>query len=57
MMLSLLNSRMTIVGFFVLLLGTNYAFDWRLRTHPKDYSGEMEGKHSGTLKLSKVKNN
>lgn len=24
-------------------------------THPKDYSGEMEGKHSQTLKLSKVK--
>lgn len=23
-------------------------------THPKDYSGEMEGKHSQTLKLSKV---
>uniref|UniRef100_A0A673LHQ6 Dyslexia-associated protein KIAA0319-like protein n=1 Tax=Sinocyclocheilus rhinocerous TaxID=307959 RepID=A0A673LHQ6_9TELE len=35
-------------------LGVNYAFDWRLRTHPKDYSGEMEGKHSKTLKLSKL---
>ncbi|KAK3531948.1 hypothetical protein QTP86_001831 [Hemibagrus guttatus] len=34
--------------------GTDYAFDWRLRTHPKDYSGEMEGKHSSTLKLSKL---
>ncbi|XP_016352424.1 dyslexia-associated protein KIAA0319-like protein isoform X3 [Sinocyclocheilus anshuiensis] len=34
--------------------GANYAFDWRLRTHPKDYSGEMEGKHSKTLKLSKL---
>uniref|UniRef100_A0A8C1UP80 Si:ch211-193k19.1 n=1 Tax=Cyprinus carpio TaxID=7962 RepID=A0A8C1UP80_CYPCA len=34
--------------------GVNYAFDWRLRTHPKDYSGEMEGKHSKTLKLSKL---
>ncbi|XP_005452806.1 dyslexia-associated protein KIAA0319-like protein [Oreochromis niloticus] len=34
--------------------GTNYAFDWRLKTHPKDYSGEMEGKHSKTLKLSKL---
>ncbi|XP_030644746.1 dyslexia-associated protein KIAA0319-like protein [Chanos chanos] len=34
--------------------GTEYAFDWRLRTHPKDYSGEMEGKHSQTLKLSKL---
>lgn len=34
--------------------GINYAFDWRLITHPKDYSGEMEGKHSKTLKLSKV---
>ncbi|KAK7138600.1 hypothetical protein R3I93_015898 [Phoxinus phoxinus] len=32
--------------------GANY--DWRLRTHPKDYSGEMEGKHSKTLKLSKL---
>uniref|UniRef100_A0A8C8D2Y0 Uncharacterized protein n=1 Tax=Oncorhynchus tshawytscha TaxID=74940 RepID=A0A8C8D2Y0_ONCTS len=34
--------------------GTDYAFDWLLRTHPKDYSGEMEGKHSETLKLSKL---
>uniref|UniRef100_A0A8C1HF76 Si:ch211-193k19.1 n=1 Tax=Cyprinus carpio carpio TaxID=630221 RepID=A0A8C1HF76_CYPCA len=34
--------------------GANYDFDWRLRTHPKDYSGEMEGKHSKTLKLSKL---
>ncbi|KAK2830621.1 hypothetical protein Q5P01_018552 [Channa striata] len=33
---------------------TVYAFDWRLITHPKDYSGEMEGKHSETLKLSKL---
>ncbi|KAK5854814.1 hypothetical protein PBY51_004973 [Eleginops maclovinus] len=31
---------------------TTYAFDWRLITHPKDYSGEMEGKHTKTLKLS-----
>ncbi|XP_063041338.1 dyslexia-associated protein KIAA0319-like protein [Engraulis encrasicolus] len=31
-----------------------YTFDWRLKTHPKDYSGEMEGKHSKTLKLSKL---
>ncbi|XP_072227286.1 dyslexia-associated protein KIAA0319-like protein [Leuresthes tenuis] len=34
--------------------GTNYAFEWRLITHPKDYSGEMEGKKSTTLKLSKL---
>ncbi|XP_053189853.1 dyslexia-associated protein KIAA0319-like protein isoform X2 [Scomber japonicus] len=34
--------------------GSNYAFDWRLITHPKDYSGEMEGKHSTPLKLSKL---
>ncbi|XP_032391205.1 dyslexia-associated protein KIAA0319-like protein isoform X1 [Etheostoma spectabile] len=33
---------------------TTYAFDWRLITHPKDYSGEMEGKHSTSLKLSKL---
>lgn len=36
------------------LAGANYAFDWGLITHPKDSSGEMEGKHSRTLKLSKV---
>ncbi|XP_036001585.1 dyslexia-associated protein KIAA0319-like protein isoform X2 [Fundulus heteroclitus] len=34
--------------------GTNYAFNWRLKTHPKDYSGEMEGKKGKTLKLSKL---
>ncbi|XP_005739745.1 dyslexia-associated protein KIAA0319-like protein [Pundamilia nyererei] len=39
---------------YVVPNGTNYAFDWRLKTHPKDYSGEMEGKHSKTLKLSKL---
>ncbi|KAJ0003632.1 hypothetical protein NQD34_008730, partial [Periophthalmus magnuspinnatus] len=32
----------------------NYVFDWRLITHPTDYSGEMEGQHSGTLKLSQL---
>lgn len=32
----------------------NYVFDWHLITHPKDYSGEMEGQHSETLKLSKL---
>uniref|UniRef100_A0A8D0G612 Uncharacterized protein n=1 Tax=Sphenodon punctatus TaxID=8508 RepID=A0A8D0G612_SPHPU len=35
--------------------GTSYSYDWRLITHPTDYSGEMEGKHSQILKLSKVK--
>lgn len=34
--------------------GTNYAYDWHLKTHPKDYSGVMEERHSRTLKLSKV---
>ncbi|XP_076865096.1 dyslexia-associated protein KIAA0319-like protein [Brachyhypopomus gauderio] len=34
--------------------GTSYAFDWRLTTHTKEYSGEMEGQHSQTLKLSKL---
>ncbi|KAJ1176876.1 hypothetical protein NDU88_002143 [Pleurodeles waltl] len=34
--------------------GTVYTYDWRLITHPKDYSGEMEGKHSQVLKLSKL---
>ncbi|KAJ7304393.1 hypothetical protein JRQ81_011948 [Phrynocephalus forsythii] len=34
--------------------GTSYSYDWRLITHPKDYSGEMEGQHSQILKLSKL---
>ncbi|XP_009995680.1 PREDICTED: dyslexia-associated protein KIAA0319-like protein homolog [Chaetura pelagica] len=33
---------------------TTYSYEWELITHPKDYSGEMEGKHSQTLKLSKL---
>ncbi|NXT22272.1 K319L protein, partial [Syrrhaptes paradoxus] len=36
------------------LPGTTYSYEWELITHPKDYSGEMEGKHSQTLKLSKL---
>ncbi|XP_073089724.1 dyslexia-associated protein KIAA0319-like protein homolog isoform X3 [Manis javanica] len=34
--------------------GETYTYDWQLITHPKDYSGEMEGKHSHLLKLSKL---
>ncbi|XP_036767829.1 dyslexia-associated protein KIAA0319-like protein homolog isoform X2 [Manis pentadactyla] len=34
--------------------GETYTYDWQLITHPKDYSGEMEGKHSHILKLSKL---
>uniref|UniRef100_A0A2D4FA90 MANSC domain-containing protein n=2 Tax=Micrurus corallinus TaxID=54390 RepID=A0A2D4FA90_MICCO len=34
--------------------GSSYSYDWRLITHPKDYSGEMEGQHSQILKLSKL---
>uniref|UniRef100_A0A8D2Q398 KIAA0319 like n=1 Tax=Varanus komodoensis TaxID=61221 RepID=A0A8D2Q398_VARKO len=34
--------------------GTSYSYDWRLITHPTDYSGEMEGQHSRILKLSKL---
>ncbi|XP_066431097.1 dyslexia-associated protein KIAA0319-like protein homolog [Eleutherodactylus coqui] len=34
--------------------GSMYTYDWRLITHPTDYSGEMEGKHSQSLKLSKL---
>ncbi|XP_028937389.1 dyslexia-associated protein KIAA0319-like protein homolog isoform X4 [Ornithorhynchus anatinus] len=34
--------------------GASYSYDWKLITHPKDYSGEMEGKHSRVLKLSKL---
>ncbi|XP_054577385.1 dyslexia-associated protein KIAA0319-like protein homolog [Eptesicus fuscus] len=36
------------------LKGETYTYDWQLITHPKDYSGEMEGKHSQILKLSKL---
>lgn len=39
---------------FVLPEGKVYSYDWRLITHPTDYSGEMEGKHSQSLKLSKL---
>uniref|UniRef100_A0A8C5U5T1 KIAA0319 like n=1 Tax=Malurus cyaneus samueli TaxID=2593467 RepID=A0A8C5U5T1_9PASS len=34
--------------------GTTYSYEWELITHPKDYSGEMAGKRSQTLKLSKL---
>nr|XP_010958214.1 dyslexia-associated protein KIAA0319-like protein homolog isoform X1 [Camelus bactrianus]XP_010958215.1 dyslexia-associated protein KIAA0319-like protein homolog isoform X1 [Camelus bactrianus]XP_010958216.1 dyslexia-associated protein KIAA0319-like protein homolog isoform X1 [Camelus bactrianus]XP_045376305.1 dyslexia-associated protein KIAA0319-like protein homolog isoform X1 [Camelus bactrianus] len=34
--------------------GETYTYNWQLITHPKDYSGEMEGKHSQILKLSKL---
>ncbi|NXA72461.1 K319L protein, partial [Thryothorus ludovicianus] len=34
--------------------GTTYSYEWELITHPKDYSGEMAGKHFQTLKLSKL---
>ncbi|NWW31882.1 K319L protein, partial [Panurus biarmicus] len=33
---------------------TTYSYEWELITHPEDYSGEMEGKHYQTLKLSKL---
>ncbi|XP_010211967.1 PREDICTED: dyslexia-associated protein KIAA0319-like protein, partial [Tinamus guttatus] len=35
-------------------LGTPVSYEWELITHPKDYSGEMEGKRSHILKLSKL---
>uniref|UniRef100_A0AAA9TDD4 KIAA0319 like n=1 Tax=Bos taurus TaxID=9913 RepID=A0AAA9TDD4_BOVIN len=34
--------------------GEAYTYDWQLITHPRDYSGEMEGEHSKILKLSKL---
>ncbi|XP_010132663.1 PREDICTED: dyslexia-associated protein KIAA0319-like protein, partial [Buceros rhinoceros silvestris] len=33
---------------------TAYSYEWELITHPKDYSGEMAGKRSRTLTLSKL---
>ncbi|MEE6484249.1 hypothetical protein FKM82_013811 [Ascaphus truei] len=34
--------------------GSSYTYDWQLITHPTDNGGEMEGKHSQVLKLSKL---
>ncbi|XP_029418981.1 dyslexia-associated protein KIAA0319-like protein homolog isoform X2 [Nannospalax galili] len=34
--------------------GETYTYAWQLITHPRDYSGEMERKHSQILKLSKL---
>ncbi|XP_044523996.1 dyslexia-associated protein KIAA0319-like protein homolog [Gracilinanus agilis] len=34
--------------------GTIYSYEWKLITHPTNYSGEMEGQHSQVLKLSKL---
>ncbi|KAL1776708.1 dyslexia-associated KIAA0319-like isoform X1 [Sigmodon hispidus] len=34
--------------------GETYTYDWQLITHPRDYSGEMERKHSQVLQLSKL---
>lgn len=35
-------------------VGETYTYDWQLITHPTDYSGEVERKHSQSLQLSKV---
>ncbi|XP_005353285.1 dyslexia-associated protein KIAA0319-like protein homolog [Microtus ochrogaster] len=34
--------------------GETYTYDWQLITHPRDYSGEMERRHSQFLRLSKL---
>ncbi|XP_067862648.1 dyslexia-associated protein KIAA0319-like protein isoform X2 [Heptranchias perlo] len=34
--------------------GSTYKYDWQLISYPQDNMGEMEGKHSKTLKLSKL---
>uniref|UniRef100_A0A8C8RL93 KIAA0319 n=1 Tax=Pelusios castaneus TaxID=367368 RepID=A0A8C8RL93_9SAUR len=33
---------------------TAYSYDWSLISHPADYEGEMEQKHTRTLKLSQL---
>lgn len=38
----------------LLLLETAYTYEWSLISHPADYGGEMEHRHSQTLKLSHV---
>lgn len=38
----------------LLFLETSYIYEWSLISHPDDYSGEMERRHSQTLKLSHV---
>lgn len=52
---NLLKTNFWSFSFLFFFQGTTYSYEWELITHPKDYSGEMEGKHSQTLKLSKVK--
>ncbi|KAM7324308.1 hypothetical protein ACRRTK_016613 [Alexandromys fortis] len=34
--------------------GETYTYNWQLITHPRDYSGEMERRHSQVLRLSKL---
>ncbi|XP_031234542.1 dyslexia-associated protein KIAA0319-like protein homolog [Mastomys coucha] len=34
--------------------GETYTYDWQLITHPTDYGGEVERKHSQSLQLSKL---
>ncbi|XP_014830661.1 PREDICTED: dyslexia-associated protein KIAA0319-like protein [Poecilia mexicana] len=34
--------------------GSSYAFDWQLKTHPRDYSAQVEGNKGQTLKLSEL---
>ncbi|XP_062986522.1 dyslexia-associated protein KIAA0319 homolog [Elgaria multicarinata webbii] len=36
------------------LSGTAYRYEWSLISHPEDYDGEMEGKHTATLKVSQL---
>lgn len=38
----------------LLFLETAYTYEWSLISHPADYGGEMERRHSQTLKLSHV---
>ncbi|XP_069469725.1 dyslexia-associated protein KIAA0319 homolog isoform X4 [Ambystoma mexicanum] len=33
---------------------TSYNYEWNLISHPADYEGEMESKHSRTMKLSQL---
>lgn len=37
------------------IIETFYSYEWSLISHPADYEGEMESKHTKSLKLSRVR--
>ncbi|XP_074073612.1 dyslexia-associated protein KIAA0319-like protein homolog [Macrotis lagotis] len=52
--LTLPNNEVQLTAFVIPEKRKIYSYEWKLITHPTNYSGEMEGKHSQVLKLSKL---